>query len=185
MGDAKRRAEARLVGQPWAQDLHRCPACASRNVVVGDAPAMGLSHVGTLYGACRDCRTSWEAFPADWKHDAVEASPCDNCAFAPGAPEQADRHGWRSLLAKLKLGTEFRCHKGAPLIIDEATGTVEFDGDWINQHGRTCAGFLRVMQQWPDWLENRVSAPVHVLTTHDQDLITGGSLREAEEAFHD
>jgi hypothetical protein len=155
MGDAKRRQQALAWGQPWPEDFHRCPKCQSRRTGVEKAPAMGLSHVPTIMAVCRDCRTIWEAYPADWKHDVVEASPCDNCAFAKGSPESADRQGWLELLAKLRAGGAFNCHKGAPILIDAEAGTVEFDADWVNRHGRSCAGFVRVMQKWPDWLDRR------------------------------
>lgn len=140
---------------------------------------MALSHVPTMFGVCADCRTMWEAFPDNWSHDAVEADPCDNCAFAAGSPESADRDGWRSMLAKLRFGQEFRCHKGAPMVIDNEAGTVEFDAEWVNKHGRSCAGFVRAMQQWPDWLDHRFST-THVLTRHDQDQMLGCSLDDEE-----
>lgn len=137
------------------------------------APAMGLSHIPTRLGACADCKTVWEAFPPGWQHDVVSAEPCDNCAFAAGSPESQDKEGWKSLLAKLRHGQEFKCHKGAPMILAAEAGTVEFDEVWVKRHGRTCAGFLRAMQQWPDWLENRFSV-LHVSTTYDQDRLIGG-----------
>ena len=159
MGEARDRARALARGEPFPQDRHRCPRCRSRRTVVAKGEPTGLSHIPTLYGTCVDCKTLWEAFPADWKHDAVEGSPCDNCAFRQGSPEAEDREGWRELLAKLKAGGTFNCHKGAPMIIDEASGTIAFDEAWVTRHGRTCAGFLKAMQQWPDWLEKRFSRP--------------------------
>jgi hypothetical protein len=155
MGEARRRREGLAWGQPLPQDYHRCPRCFSRRTVVETAPAMAMSHVPTLMGVCADCKTVWEAYPADWEHDAVAAQPCDNCAFAKGSPESRDRDGWRDLLTELQAGREFRCHKGAPLIIDTEAATIEFDEAWVQRHGRTCAGFLRAMQKWPDWLKNR------------------------------
>jgi len=174
MGDARRRAQALIHGQPWPEDRHRCPRCRSRRTLVSEAPAMGLSKIPTLIGVCAECETLWEAFPADWEHDACAAEPCDNCAFRAGSPESEDKDGWRSLLVKLKHGQEFKCHKGAPIIIDKAASTIEFDEAWVRQHGRTCAGFVRALQRWPDWLENHYSVS-HVLTVHDQDrLLAGG-----------
>ncbi len=155
MGEAKRRADALAWGHPWAQDLHRCPKCRSRRTVVEQAPPLALSHVSTLMGVCADCKAVWEAYPADWKHDVVAAEPCDNCAFAKGSPESQDREGWLELLAKLRAGGTFNCHKGAPILIDVEAGTVEFDEAWVQRYGRSCAGFVRAMQQWPDWLANR------------------------------
>lgn len=137
MGDAKRRRDGLRWFQPEPEDLHVCPRCR------------------TLYGVCADCRCFWEAYPPGWKHDPVGAEPCDNCAFAKGSPESLDRDGWRDLLAKLRAGGLFNCHKGAPILIDDAAGTIEFDEGWVRVHGRTCAGFLRAMQQWPDWMRRR------------------------------
>lgn len=172
MGEAKARACALRAFQPWPEDFHLCPSCRSRRTVVRmDAP-LALSHVATLLGVCADCEAVWEAFPPDWSHDAVAAAPCDNCAFSKGSPGSEDREAWKSLLAKLKLGQEFKCHKGAPILIDKATGTVEFDANWVRLHGRSCAGFVRAMQAWPDWLEHRFSV-LHVSTVHDQDQLGG------------
>jgi hypothetical protein len=172
MGEAKLRAEALAYGQPWPEDFHRCPNCRGRRTAVESGPPMGLSHVPTLYGVCADCEALWEAYPADWQHDAVDAPPCDNCAFAKGSPESGDREAWLSTLAKLRMGTEFKCHKGAPILIDKGASTVEFDEVWVRRHGRTCAGFLKAMQQWPGWLERRYSV-AHVLTNHDADRLEG------------
>ena len=120
-----------------------------------NAPPLALSHVATLLGVCADCRAVWEAYPPGWTHDAVEAEPCDNCAFRAGSPELADKAGWRELLTGLQAGREFKCHKGAPLILDTEASTIEFDEAWVQRKGRTCAGFLKAMQRWPDWLSNR------------------------------
>lgn len=174
MGDARNRAHALAAFQPWPQDLHRCPNCRGRNTTVAISKiAIALSHIPTLIGACIDCQTLWEAYPTDWSHDAVAASPCDNCAFSKGSPESSDREGWLSLLAKLRLGQEFKCHKGAPLLIDKEALTVEFDAAWVKRHGRSCAGFVRALQAWPDWLEKRFSV-LHVSTTLDQGKLPGG-----------
>lgn len=155
MGEAKRRRDGLAWGQPLPQDLHRCPSCRSHRTMIERAPAMGLSHVPTLMGVCADCKTLWEAYPPGWDHDPVGAEPCDNCAFSKGSPESQDREGWLELLTKLQAGGTFNCHKGAPLIIDTAAGTVEFDEAWVQRYGRTCAGFVKAMQRWSDWLDRR------------------------------
>lgn len=155
MGAAKDRRVAMAFGQPDKRDMNRCPVCRSWRTVIAPAPAMAMSHIGTPHGVCADCKTVWEAYPADWSHDAVEAPPCDNCAFAKGSPESADKNGWRELLAGLKSGREFKCHKGAPILINEATSEIGFDEGWVQRKGRTCAGFVRAMQRWPDWFEKR------------------------------
>jgi hypothetical protein len=155
MGDARRRAQALAAGQPWPEDLHRCPACRSRRTAVAPGAPMALSAVPTLFGVCADCRAIWDAYPADWSHDVCEAGPCDNCAFRPESPEIRDRASWKALLARLKAGEEFRCHKGAPILIDAKAETVEFDAAWINRHGRTCAGFHRAIMTRPEWFAAR------------------------------
>ena len=48
---------------------------------------------------CRDCRAVWEAFPPVYARDPVCAEPCDNCAFRPGSPEQADPERWKRVEA--------------------------------------------------------------------------------------
>lgn len=154
MGDARRRAMALAHGQPWPEDFDRCPACRGRNTRVADGPAMALSHVPTRYGVCADCETFWEAYPAGWSHDVCEAAPCDNCAFSKDSPEIAGE-GWKTLLTELRNGGEFRCHKGAPIRIDNPAGTVEFDAGWTARHGRTCAGFHRAIMTRPAWFAAR------------------------------
>jgi len=158
MGAAKLRRDAIAAGQPWPEDFHLCPRCRSRDTKVEMMIPPGLSEIPTLVGVCR-CGAAWEAYPADWSHDAVEAQPCDNCAFRAGSPESRDKEAWRAFLADLRTGREFRCHKGAPILIDREALTIEFDADWIRKHGRTCAGFVRVLQSWPDWIARRIGDP--------------------------
>lgn len=156
MGDAARRRAALAAFQPLPPDLHVCPACRGRKTRVEPMPAeLAMSHLETPVGVCADCGAFWEAYPDDWSHDAVAAEPCDNCAFRPGSPEIRDRDGWRALLAELRAGREFKCHKGAPILLDAGDGAIGFDEAWVRRRGRTCAGFLRALRRWPDWLENR------------------------------
>lgn len=159
MGEAKRRRDALRWGAPLPQDFHVCPKCGSRDTVTAPMPAeLAMSHIATLGAICRTCKTFWEAYPPGWSHDVVGAEPCDNCAFRPGSPEIADRAEWRDMLAKLKAGQEFRCHKGAPIIAD-ADGKMEFDEAWVQKYGRTCAGFHRAVMTQPGWLERRFGLP--------------------------
>jgi len=155
MGEAARRRRSIAHFEQTGADLHRCPVCRSRRTAVATGPAMALSAIPTLYGVCADCSAVWEAFPPDWKHDVCEAEPCDNCAFRPGAPEHADTAEWRAMLADLKQGREFRCHKGGPIKLDLDAGTAEFDAQWVTRHGRICAGFHRAIMTRPEWFECR------------------------------
>jgi hypothetical protein len=155
MGEAKRRAEAHAAAIP-----HRpprvCPRCKSIRIT-------RVNQTGTPYDVCRACGTVWEAYPEDWCEDVVGASPCDNCAYRPGSPEQKDAKGWKQLIATLRAGGEFRCHKGAPIHgllggapNPDGSTTVEFDAEWVQRHGRKCAGFIRMVwameAKGEDWL---------------------------------
>jgi hypothetical protein len=149
MGEAKRRADARYEAKPY-RPPRRCPRCKSTRIE--HKRLMGTSHVETDYDMCLNCATCWEAYPENWCEDVVGAEPCDNCAFRPGSPEQADPEEWKKLVALLKAGREFRCHKGSP-ILGLAPGSdskVEFDADWVQKHGRTCAGFMRMVWSMRD-----------------------------------
>ena len=163
MGEAKRRAEAYGSGKPF-RPPRVCPNCKSIRVERTTLPATGLSVMETAYDLCRACGTVWEAYPDDWCEDVVGAKPCDNCAFRPGSPEQDDPEGWKYLIEILRSGGEFRCHKGSPILglIDgkrRADGSVivEFDNEWVQKHGRKCAGFMRMVwamrAKGESWLE--------------------------------
>ncbi len=159
MGEAKRRAEAFASALP-----HRpprvCPNCKSIRIERTTLPATGMSHTMTQYDLCRACSTVWEAYPDDWCEDVVGADPCDNCAFRAGSPEQADPAEWRKLVAILRAGQEFRCHKGAPILglIDDPPQ--RFDEAWILRRGRKCAGFMKMVwamnAKGEDWLARRL-----------------------------
>lgn len=167
MGEAKRRREARFEAKPY-RPPRVCPKCKSISIERTTLPPSGLSHRETDYDLCRECGTVWEAYPLNWCEDVVGAEPCDNCAFRPGSPEQNDPEGWRKLIEMLRAGGEFRCHKGAPIngILDRKPGKtpstceVEFDNDWVQKHGRRCAGFMRMVwamrEKGEDWLARHV-----------------------------
>lgn len=168
VGEAKRR---RL----YVVDPRACPSCHTRSTVsFRTFPALLMSHIETLYGFCTACEAIWEAIPRGMSWDVCDptAEPCDNCAFRPGAPEHKNRPKWGELLAKLKAGGEFKCHKGAPIMGGDipalraaATGgggmAVGFDEEWINKRARGCVGFWRMI--WAtgakdpeyDWIKQR------------------------------
>lgn len=163
MGEAKRRREAFWSAMPY-RPPRVCPNCKSIRIERTTLPPTGLSHRATAYDLCRECATVWEAYPDDWCEDVVGADPCDNCAFRSGSPEQQDPKGWKTLIDALRAGQEFRCHKGAPIkgLFDRKRGTkpdtfeVEFDEDWVQKHGRKCAGFMRLVWAMRDKGENWV-----------------------------
>lgn len=141
MGEAKRRLEASMEGKPYRPPLV-CPECKSIRVRVRRLDAKLMSHVPTEYALCGACNAVWEAYPKDWCEDVVGAVPCDNCAFTAGSPEQADSEAWADLVAKLRAGAEFQCHKGAPIVKDDEGG-LRFKMEAIRP--RWCAGFARMV----------------------------------------
>lgn len=157
MGEAKRRADAYFSGKPY-RPPRVCPRCKSISIARTRLPSTGLSPRETDYDCCRDCGAVWEAYPDDWCEDVVGADPCDNCAFRPGSPEQSDPAEWRKLVALLRAGQEFRCHKGAPILgLTEEPPNVRFDDEWVKRRGRRCAGFMRLVwamrEKGESWLE--------------------------------
>lgn len=160
MGEAKRRADRIAAALP-APPPRVCPTCKSIRIERLSGLG-GAGGVETDFDVCRECGAAWEAYPPDWCPDVVGAEPCDNCAFRPGSPEQQDPVEWKAMIDRLRAGGEFKCHKGAPMLgLLDATrgGNLEFDKDWILKHGRTCAGFMRMVwamrEKGEDWLKNR------------------------------
>lgn len=169
MGEARRKADADACGIARPRD-HRCPGCGSQRIM--DMPTASLRQITDSitcdWQACRDCSAVWEPFPAVYARDPVCAEPCDNCAFRPGSPEQADTAGWRGLLESLKpdqshgyFTGRFYCHKGVPIDLSKGPGnflfpqkSVAVDGETITTEDvskmRICSGFLRMV-----WARNR------------------------------
>lgn len=147
----------------------RCPACRSSRLHT--LPAAGLRPFGVEvdWQGCLDCAAVWEPFPSVYVRDPVCAEPCDNCAFRPGSPEQADPARWRELIDSMKPGPDgyftgrFYCHKGVPIDMTKGPGNFLFPQKSITMDGeplrnpdgtivttedvskmRTCSGFLRM-----------------------------------------
>lgn len=145
---------------PTVEDLTHCPACGSSNVMNFRAMQIrGESAEPT--GGCMDCMKAWPLIPAgeDYKRDGEVLAfrePCDDCAFRAGSPESKDKKAWKELLAKLKGGGSFYCHKGVPYDLKDAaqtgTNTYEFpkrpDGEYDQANMRLCRGFLNAWGRW-------------------------------------
>ena len=178
MGEARRKRDAAFDADACGVARPRdpgCPACRSRRIF--DLPTQGLERFGVDvdWMGCRDCRAVWESFPPVYVRDPVCAEPCNNCAFRPGSPEQADKERWRELMRSLKPSEsksdsfgfstgQFYCHKGIPIDMDKGPGNFLFprkpvlmDGEPVRQGDgtpvmtedtarmRICSGFLRMM----------------------------------------
>jgi hypothetical protein len=170
MGEARRKIDADACGIPRPRD-NVCPACRSRRVIdMPQADFPGQFKIDCDWQACLDCRAVWEPFPAVYARDPVCAEPCDNCAFRPGSPEQADPEKWKAMIDSLKPESSsgyftgrFYCHKNVPIDMTKGPGNflfpqkpVTMDGEPVrNPDGtivttediskmRTCSGFLRM-----------------------------------------
>ena len=80
------------------------------------------------------------------RSSASFSAPCDNCAFRPESPEQADTAKWKELIAKLRAGGAFHCHKGVPIAPKSE------DGFAYPKHKpeklRLCRGYLNALGKW-------------------------------------
>ncbi|HEX9648903.1 MAG TPA: hypothetical protein VGB88_15460 [Alphaproteobacteria bacterium] len=123
----------------------RCPRCACRKV-------RHVSHGGTPFYArnlevCVNCGALWEPLPPGGDHRDSDGTPfpfpepCDNCAFRAGSPEQQDTPEWKKMMAKLKAGGPFYCHKGVPI---EPDGEHGFAYPKAHRKLRLCRGYLHM-----------------------------------------
>lgn len=156
--------KARACVSDWQADLGEsveraegaCPVCASPRVI----SLLRSFSSGARMSGCFDCRALWETIPSgeQYMRDGELMpwmEPCDNCAFRAGSPESKDREKWRELLAKLKAGGQFYCHKGVPIKQDEIDdGFVRFaypetaEGQPDKDRLRTCRGYLNAWVRW-------------------------------------
>ena len=102
-----------------------CPKCGSSKLT--HDPAARHEGYGPGLATCRNCKAIWEPFEPSQIWDATDPhcsfkEPCNNCAFRPGSPEQADPEKWKHLLDQLKCGATFNCHKGVPIDPDAENG---------------------------------------------------------------
>lgn len=75
---------------------------------------------GPDLACCRKCRALWEPIHHDLLWDPDDplcsfSSPCSNCAFRKGSPEQTDAERWSQIKESLEYATGFYCHKGVPI----------------------------------------------------------------------
>jgi hypothetical protein len=149
----RQRRPAKLE-RPFPGTGQCCPKCHGGRVVVHDTLGYSeLNFYGRQIATCADCRTAWE--PVDeslvWDRSDARASftePCDNCAFRPGSPEQADTAKWKEMIASLRAGASFHCHKGVPLAPGSEHGFAylqDADGKLDKRKLRPCRGYLNAL----------------------------------------
>lgn len=164
MNRAQRRASK--IAPAFRGSPECCPKCGSRRVAFD--PKLSSKGYGPGLATCINCKTLWEPFdPAlIWDNSDPVSSfrePCSNCAFRPGSNEQRDREKWKLLIAGLKEGASFYCHKGVPIEPDATHGfayptktiTVQLaDCDPVSVDVedraklRLCRGYLNALGKW-------------------------------------
>lgn len=151
MGEASRRRAAALRGEFWPGGEKRCPTCFGTRVVCEAAPALSaeVEFYSRRLAMCV-CGEVWE--PIDeasiWDRSDPHCSalePCDNCAFRAGSPESRDAKKWGELLASLRAGGSFYCHKGVPIAPDSEHG-FKYPSD--RSRLRLCRGYLNALGKW-------------------------------------
>jgi hypothetical protein len=151
---SRRQRRAAKLERPFPGTAQCCPKCKSGRVVVHDTSAFSeLKFYGRRIATCADCRTAWE--PVDdslvWDRSdpcASLSAPCDNCAFRPGSPEQADTAEWKKMIASLRAGASFHCHKGVPIEPGSEHGFAYPRDDAGKPHKgklRLCRGYLTAL----------------------------------------
>lgn len=154
---SRRERRAAKIDKPLPGSDRCCPQCGGGHVLVHDTTAMRpLEFYARKIATCADCRIAWE--PANEAHvwDRTDpcasfSEPCDNCAFRPGSPEQADTAKWKEMIASLRAGAAFHCHKGVPLKPDSEHGFAyphDADGKPEKSKLRLCRGYLNALGKW-------------------------------------
>ena len=149
MGEAARRLAALYLSGPWPGGPACCPRCLGLRVRCEAAPS-GVDFYGRQIAICGDCGTAWEPIDEASIWDRSDPSccskePCDKCAFRPGSPEQRDTEKWKALIANLRAGAVFHCHKGVPIAPRSEHG---FDYPKDRAKLRLCRGYLDALGKW-------------------------------------
>lgn len=134
----------------------RCPKCKSTRTATDRALPPELRFYGREISVCGNCSTAWEPIAEGqiWDTSDPQCSfrePCANCAFRPGSPEQADTAKWSALIASLKAGAGFYCHKGVPIDPGSQDGFAYPHGPDRKPRSdklRLCRGYLNALGKW-------------------------------------
>jgi hypothetical protein len=154
---SRRQRRAAKLERPLPGTALCCPRCHGGRVAVHDTLGYSeLKFYGRQIATCADCRAAWE--PVDesliWDRSDPHCSfsePCSNCAFRPGSPEQADTAEWKKMIASLRAGASFHCHKGVPLAPGSEHGFAyphDAAGKATKNKLRLCRGYLNALGKW-------------------------------------
>lgn len=149
MGEAARRKAAALASEAFPGGKNRCPRCLGTQVVAINASELPVRFYGKELMVCGDCRAAWEPVEESQIWDRSDpmcctTEPCNNCAFRPGSVEQQNTEDWKKMIADLKAGASFYCHKGVPIDPGGPTG-FHYHGDADKR--RICRGYLNMIMQ--------------------------------------
>lgn len=156
--------ECSAFESPWPGSAKKCPKCHGQRVGLMDLPSLSTANYAREVAVCGDCGIAWEPIDESLLWDRADpvcslSEPCSNCAFRPGSHEQADKVGWKLLLASLRDGASFYCHKGVALdpmgehgfAYPEKAITAEIDGVKVEttvsdrSQLRLCRGYLNTL----------------------------------------
>ena len=162
---SRRHRRAAKLERPIPGTGQCCPKGKSGRVVVHDTTDLtDVKLYGRRIATCTDCRTAWEPIDESliWDRSDPCASlsePCENCVFRPGSPEQADTAKWKEMIASLRAGAAFHCHKGVPIEPGSEHG---FAYPTDRRKLRLCRGYLTALGKWWGAAEPNQSSPPSV-----------------------
>lgn len=126
----------------------KCPKCGSGKVAYD--PELRHAGYGPGIAVCQNCKVLWEPFAPEQIWDTSDPlcsfkDPCNNCAFRPGSSEQKDRAEWKRMIASLKKGGGFYCHKGVPITSEAEHGFAYPREGKDASKLRPCRGYLNAL----------------------------------------
>lgn len=154
---SRRQRRAAKLERPLPGTGKCCPQCKGGRVLIHDTTEVRPNEFyARQIAVCAECKIAWE--PVDesliWDRSDPHCSfsePCDNCAFRPGSPEQADTAKWKEMIASLRAGASFYCHKGVRLAPGSEHGFAyphDATGKANKSKLRLCRGYLNALGKW-------------------------------------
>jgi hypothetical protein len=154
---SRRQRRATKSERPFPGTERCCPKCKGGHVRTHDTTEIRpLEFYSRKIATCSDCHAAWEPIDESLIWDRSDAcaslsEPCGNCAFRPGSPEQSDPAKWKEMIASLRAGASFYCHKGVPIAPDSEHGFAyphDAAGKPVTSKLRLCRGYLNALGKW-------------------------------------